>query len=102
MHLQEYIDTGDYVLSAMAEKMMTKYNKCWGDLDNNDTINLMMFVAIVLDPQTKLGSLEYWFKDVLSAEKCNDMMKKLRFYLNKLYDHYQWQMQDFFCVEAFF
>ena len=88
MHLQEYIDTGDYVLSAMAEKMMMKYNKYQGDLNNNDKVNLMMFVTVVLDLQTKLGSLEYWFKDVLNVKKHNDMMKKLKFYLNKLYDHY--------------
>ena len=50
MHLQEYIDSGDLELSAMAERMMLKYNKYWGDLDNNDKVNLMMFVAVVLDP----------------------------------------------------
>jgi hypothetical protein len=27
MHLQEYIDNGNYVLSSMVEKMMMKYNK---------------------------------------------------------------------------
>jgi hypothetical protein len=38
------------VLSAMAKKMMTKYNKYWGDLDDNDTVNLMIIVAVILDP----------------------------------------------------
>ena len=75
MHLQEYIDTSDYVLSAIAEKMVMRYNKYWGDLNNNETINLMMFVVVVIDPRTELGSLEYWFKDVLGAKKCNDRMK---------------------------
>jgi hypothetical protein len=50
MHLQEYIDSDDSVLSAMAERMMLKYNKYWGDLGNNDKVNLMMFVVVVLDP----------------------------------------------------
>ena len=40
----------DCVLGAMAEKMMIKYNKYWGDLDKNDKVNLMMFVAVILDP----------------------------------------------------
>ena len=35
MHLQEYIDSDDHVLSSMAERMMEKYNKNWGDLDKN-------------------------------------------------------------------
>jgi len=85
MHLQEYRESGDYVLSAIAEKMMMKYNKYWGDLDR---VNLLMFVAVILDPRTKLGALEFWFKDVLSVEQCTNMMKKLRHHLQKLYDHF--------------
>jgi hypothetical protein len=30
-HLQEYCDSGDYILSSMAEKMMSKYKKYWGE-----------------------------------------------------------------------
>jgi hypothetical protein len=64
---------------------MTKYNKYWEDLDR---VNLLMFVAVILDLRTKLGSLEFWFKDVLSVEQCTNMMKKMRHHLQKLYDHY--------------
>jgi hypothetical protein len=88
MHLQEYIDSGDFVLSAMAERIMLKYNKYWRDLDNNDKVNLMIFIAVVLDPRTKLESLEYWFKDVLGTKKCDEMVTKLRSCIHKLYDHY--------------
>jgi hypothetical protein len=59
-------ESGDYVLSAMTEKIKTKYNKYWGDLDR---VNLMLFVVVVLDPRTKLDSLDYWFKEVLSVEQ---------------------------------
>lgn len=52
IHLQAYSENGDYVLSAMTKKMMTKYNKYWGDLDR---VNLLMFVAVILAPRTKLG-----------------------------------------------
>lgn len=64
---------------------MSKYNKYWGDLDK---VNVLLFVAVMLDPRTKLGSLEYCFKDVLSVEQCTDMMIKLKNYLKKLYDHF--------------
>jgi hypothetical protein len=30
LHLQEYCDSDDYILSSMAEKMMLKYKKYWG------------------------------------------------------------------------
>jgi hypothetical protein len=45
--------------SAMSDKMMTKYNKYWRDLDR---VNLLMFVAVIFDPRTKLGSLEFGSK----------------------------------------
>jgi hypothetical protein len=88
MHLQEYIDNGDHVLSSIAERMMEKYNKYWGDLDKNAKVNLMIFVTVILDPRTKLVSLEFWFKEVLSPDRCVNMKKRLRSILDKLYDHY--------------
>jgi len=69
----------------MAEKMMSKYNKYWGDLDK---VNVLLFVAVILDPRTKLGSLEYWFNDLLSVEQCTDMIIKLKNHLQKLCDHF--------------
>jgi hypothetical protein len=48
-----------------------------------------MFVVVILDSRTKLRSLEFWFKDVISADQCTNMMKKLSTYhFQKLYDHY--------------
>jgi len=61
--------------------MLTKYNKYWGDLDR---VNVLMFVAVILDPQTKLGSLEYWFKDILSDEQCTEMVKKIEAQLSEI------------------
>jgi hypothetical protein len=49
---------------------------------------VLLFVAVILDLRTKLGSLEYWFNDVLRVEQCNDMMIKLKNHLQKLYDHF--------------
>lgn len=35
-----------------------------------------------------MGSLEYWFNDVLSVEQCIDMMIQLKNHLKNLYDHF--------------
>jgi hypothetical protein len=78
LDLQEYCDSGDYILSSMTEKMMSKYKKFWGDLNK---VNVLLFVIIILDPRTKLGSLECWFNDILSVEQCNDMIIKLKNHL---------------------
>jgi hypothetical protein len=47
----------------------------------------MIFIAVILDPRTKLMSLEFWFK-VLGPDRCVNMKKRLRSILDKLYDHY--------------
>jgi hypothetical protein len=59
-----------------------------GDLDKNAKVNLMIFVAVILDLRTKLVSLEFWFKEVLGPNRCVNMKKRLRSILDKLYDHY--------------
>jgi hypothetical protein len=65
LHLQEYCDSDDYILSSMVGKMMSKYNKYWREFDK---VNVLLFVDVILDLRTKLGSLEYWFNDVLRVE----------------------------------
>jgi hypothetical protein len=85
-HLQAYCESDDYVLRTMAEKMKTKYDKYWGELDK---VNLILYVAVILDPRTKLDSLDFWFKEVLNAEKSTNLIRTLKLYLHKLYDHYK-------------
>lgn len=48
----------------------------------------MFFVSIIIDPPTKSHSLDFWFKEVLDAEKATHMITKLRRQIDKLYDHY--------------
>ena len=38
---------GDPLLKEMAQSMKKKYEKYWGDIKN---MNLMIFIAVVLDP----------------------------------------------------
>ena len=42
---------GDPLLKGMAQRMKLKYDKYWGSVDR---INLMLFVAVVVDPRYKL------------------------------------------------
>ena len=42
---------GDPLLKGMAQRMKLKYDKYWGSVDR---INLMLFVAVVVDPRNKL------------------------------------------------
>ena len=48
----------DPLLSMMARDMHEKFDKYWG---YNEELNLMLFVAIVLDPRYKLRFVKIWF-----------------------------------------
>jgi hypothetical protein len=56
-HLQAFSESGDCVLSAIGNEDKVPYVS--GDLDK---LNLMLFVAIVLDPRTKLNSLDFFIQ----------------------------------------
>ncbi|KAK5772051.1 hypothetical protein PVK06_048312 [Gossypium arboreum] len=51
----------DVEFSFMAIKMKDKYDKYWGDIDK---MNLLVFVACVLDPRQKLKYLEFALSEI--------------------------------------
>nr|KJB25738.1 hypothetical protein B456_004G207100 [Gossypium raimondii] len=61
--------------NVMAIKMKEKYDKYWGDIDK---MNLLIFVACVLDPRQKLNYLEFALSEMSSSEKACEMMQKLK------------------------
>nr|KJB27812.1 hypothetical protein B456_005G011200 [Gossypium raimondii] len=72
--------------NVMAIKMKEKYDKYWGGIDK---INLLMFVACVLDPRQKLKYLEFVLSEMSSSEKACEMMQKLKESLYELFDEYK-------------
>ena len=65
--------------------MKEKYEKYWGDIEN---MNLMMFIAVVLDPRYKMKYLKYWFNKWYLKEMAEFALKLVRDALDKLYTHY--------------
>ncbi|KAG8477524.1 hypothetical protein CXB51_031036 [Gossypium anomalum] len=57
--------------NVMAIKMKEKYDKYWGDIDK---MNLLMFVAYVLDRRQKLKYLEFALSKMSSSEKASEIM----------------------------
>ena len=76
---------GDHFLKEMAQSMKEKYEKYWGDIEN---MNLMMFIAMDLDPRYKMKYLKYWFNKWYSKEKADLALKLVRDALDQLYAHY--------------
>ena len=76
---------GDSLLKRMAEGMKMKYEKYWGNIEK---INLLLFVAVVLDPRYKMKYIVYWFNKWYAKPKAKSMIEKVRGAIDRLYAHY--------------
>uniref|UniRef100_A0A2N9IQB5 BED-type domain-containing protein n=1 Tax=Fagus sylvatica TaxID=28930 RepID=A0A2N9IQB5_FAGSY len=58
--------------------MKMKYEKYWGNIEK---MNLLLFVAVVLDPRYKMKYIVYWFNKWYAKPKAESMV-------DRLYAHY--------------
>ncbi|XP_012833299.1 PREDICTED: zinc finger BED domain-containing protein RICESLEEPER 2-like [Erythranthe guttata] len=72
----------------MAISMRTKYDKYW---DNIDKFNLLLYVAVVLDPRDKMRYLDFCLGQTYGAgsPKSKEVSERVRSVLNELFDHYK-------------
>ena len=59
----------------MAIETKKKYDKYWGSIDN---INLMLFVAVVLNLRYRLKYVKFWFREWYEKDKGDAMNSKVR------------------------
>ena len=83
--IQQYRDDDDLSISLMASKMKAKYNKYWG---NAKTINMLLLIAVVLDPCHKLDYVEWCLVNSFGAEVGGELKTKLSSCLHSLYNLY--------------
>jgi hypothetical protein len=83
--VRDYAQSTDPLLSAMARRMKVKYDKYWGDFDR---INWLLFVAVILDPQNKMVTLEYWCRNNLLIKMAEQLLASLRDDIDRLFDQY--------------
>ena len=63
--LNEWI-TGNYFdLSLMGQRMKEKYDKYWGDVKK---MNMLIYIAVIIDHRHKLAFVEHSFKRLYRAE----------------------------------
>ncbi len=68
--------------------MRVKYEKYWENVDN---MNMLIYVAVVLDPQYKLAFLEFALEDMY-AEKTDvgaNMKIKVKSTISELFEEYK-------------
>ena len=75
----------DLFLSSMAKKMKEKFDKYWGGVDK---INLLVYIAVVLDPRKKLKYLKFCLSQFLEETIVNEMINQVNNCLIRLYEFY--------------
>ncbi|WOL05483.1 hypothetical protein Cni_G14212 [Canna indica] len=69
----------------MATRMKRKYDNYWANINN---VNIMLFVAILLDPRFKLKSVDIIINKSYDAQNAKMLKEKLRKILSSMYDSY--------------
>lgn len=75
----------DENLQLLARGMSFKFDKYWGRFDK---INLLLFVAAVLDPRYKLKYVQWCLEQIYEAKHVEDLVKRLKKELARIYDWY--------------
>ncbi|KAL0411098.1 UNVERIFIED_CONTAM: Zinc finger BED domain-containing protein RICESLEEPER 3 [Sesamum latifolium] len=73
--LKERLKGDDVYLVDMARQMKAKFDKYWGNIEK---MNMMLYVAVMLDPRHKYSYLRYVFKNMHGpeiGEKMGDLAK---------------------------
>jgi hypothetical protein len=68
--------------------MKEKYEKYWGNIENNKNINFLMFVAFALDPHSKMRALTYWLTKCHGSKLSEDIRKIVKALIKRLMDQY--------------
>lgn len=78
--------SSDINLSLMAIKMKEKFDKYWGNIDK---VNMMLLIAVLLDPRYKLEYIEFCYAKVYEVGKVKGLIGRIMGALTTIFDHYQ-------------
>ncbi|KAL4279114.1 hypothetical protein GQ457_03G011930 [Hibiscus cannabinus] len=79
------INDDDDGVRKMAVQMMSKYDKYYGNIDN---INVLVFVAVILDPRHKFNYVDWIVRDSYDETKANLLCLNIKMVLQSLFDAY--------------
>ncbi|KAI8549544.1 hypothetical protein RHMOL_Rhmol06G0032700 [Rhododendron molle] len=73
-------------LVTMARKMKKKFDKYWGKVEK---MNMMMFIAIVLDPRFKLKYVTFCFSELFHSDLEKELTQMIRDVLDRAFVEYE-------------
>ncbi|XP_010677727.1 zinc finger BED domain-containing protein RICESLEEPER 2-like [Beta vulgaris subsp. vulgaris] len=84
--LKELESSEDFEMCVIASKMKEKYDKYWGDVEK---MNMLIFIAVVLDPRYKLDYVEWMITQIYRVDVASTLITNLREALNAMYEEYR-------------
>ena len=86
VEINEQCDNNDESIRMMAQKMRRKHEKYWGNINN---INVISYVAAVLDPRLKLSYVDFSVREAYDNEKADRLVSKIQYALSNLFVYYE-------------
>ena len=83
--ISTYCDNENEYIRSMANAMKFKYDKYWANVDN---INILLFIALVLDPRHKLDYVEWLIRTNYDEECANMLFLKIKVTLRSMFEFY--------------
>ena len=84
--IRQYSESSDVGIRLMAMRMKGKYYKYWG---NPNGINILLLIAGVLDPRSKLDFVNYFIDYIFEPSIASELKSTLLSSLKTPYDQYQ-------------
>ncbi|XP_021602385.2 zinc finger BED domain-containing protein RICESLEEPER 2-like [Manihot esculenta] len=84
--LNQWINSNDFDMKSMGERMKVKFDNYWGDVDK---MNKIIYFVVVLDPRDKFEFMVYSFSQMYGKEKGVELFNKVKSYLFDLFNEYK-------------
>ncbi|XP_062099804.1 zinc finger BED domain-containing protein RICESLEEPER 2-like [Humulus lupulus] len=86
IELNDMKSSTDELMSKMAGSMQLKFDKYWGNVEK---INLLQYIASILDPRFKLDVVHNGFRCLYDPIRAKKMIKKVENMMTTLYAFYK-------------
>jgi hypothetical protein len=83
--LNDGICSDNHILSSVSLDMKMKYDKYWETVER---VNLLLYVAFVLNPRSKLKGLVFWLRRCNDADWVKYIEDSVDSLLNRLWNQY--------------
>ena len=91
----------DHFLYSMAKTMKEKFDKYWGSgEDSSKKGNVLLYVAVVLDPRKKLDYLNYCLLNLYGENVAKVITDLVESVLKRLYEHYNSTHSSYVSIQS--